>query len=172
MALPNIEDIYSNIGFALTYIQTVEKNIAFVTTFILQSEDPLTIEKLNSIKSKERKKALGYFIGKLKSRADLAPELEGFLAEFLKHRNDFIHNQDKIEGWNLDTKEGIAIAKAFTIRLWRQAAIINEILLALMLQWQKQTGIFPSGWKNDAPLIKEINEKYGSHIDELFTKKI
>ena len=92
MVSPNPEDIYSLIGFALTYTQSVEKNISFITTFVLQDEEDLIIEKLNSIESKERKKALGYFIGKLKSRVDLAPVLESLLADFLKNRNDFIHN--------------------------------------------------------------------------------
>jgi len=166
MASPNIEDVYSLIGFALTYIQSVEKNISFITTFVLQDEDELTIEKLNSIESKERKKALGYFVGKLKERADLAPVLESLLADFLKNRNDFIHNQDKIEGWDLDTEEGVAKAKVFTVTLWRQAAKINEILTALMLRWQEQTGIYPPGAR-----IDEIEETYGPYIDILFTEK-
>jgi len=171
MASPNTEDIYSLIGFALTYIQSVEKNISFITTFVLQDEESLTIERLNSIKCRERKKALGYFIGKLKTRADLAPALEGLLADFLKNRNDFIHNQDKIEGWDLDTEEGIKNAKIFTVTLWRQAARINEILVALMLRWQEQTGIYPPGARNDDPHIKEIDEKFGPYIDVLFTAK-
>ena len=171
MVSPNPEDIYSLIGFALTYTQSVEKNISFITTFVLQDEEDLTIEKLNSIESKERKKVLGYFIGKLKSRVDLAPVLESLLADFLKNRNDFIHNQDKIEGWDLDTEEGIAKAKVFTVTLWRQAARINEILVALMLRWQEQTGIYPPGARNDEPLIKEIDEKFGPYINVLFKEK-
>ncbi|WEA32706.1 MULTISPECIES: hypothetical protein [Aeromonas] len=71
MTSPNSEDIYSLIGFTLTYIQVVERSISFVTTYVLQDDDPLTLAKLNSIQAKERKKALGYFIGKVKERATL-----------------------------------------------------------------------------------------------------
>jgi len=56
MASPNSEDIYSLIGFSLTYIQSVERSINFVTTYVLQDGDPLTLEKLNSIEERERKK--------------------------------------------------------------------------------------------------------------------
>ena len=81
------------------------------------------------------------------------------MADFLKNRNDFIHNQDKIEGWDLDTEEGIAKAKVFTVTLWRQAARINEILVALMLRWQEQTGIYPPGARNDEPLMSCLKKK-------------
>lgn len=58
MTSPNSEDIYSLIGFTLTYIQVVERSISFVTTYVLQDDDPLTLAKLNSIQAKERKKLL------------------------------------------------------------------------------------------------------------------
>ena len=171
MVSPNTEDVYSLIGFVLTYIQTVEKNISFITTFVLQDGDELTIARLNSIEKNERKKALGYFIGKLKLRSDLNPLFEELLSDFLKNRNDFIHNQDKIEGWDLDSEKGVSNAKKFTVKLWRQANMINEILVALMLQWQKQTGINPPIVKKHQTVIEEINEKYGKFIDLLFAEK-
>lgn len=171
MASPNPDDIYSLIGFALTYIQSVEKNISFVTTYVLQDDDPLTLEKLNSIETKERRKALGYFIGKVKERATLAPPLETLLADYLKNRNDFIHNHHNISGWNLDTEEGQKVAKEFTVNLWRQAHKINEIFAALVTRWQEQTGIYPPEPHGGEEYIREIDEKYGAFIDVLFTSK-
>ena len=171
MASPNCEDIYSLIGFALTYIQSVEKSVSFVTTYVLQDGDPLTLEKLNSLEAKERKKALGYFIGKVKERASLAPPLENLLADFLQNRNDFIHNHDRIPGWDLNTEEGRDVAKRFTVDLWRQAHKINEIFATLVTRWQEQTGIYPPEPHGGEEYIKEIDEKYGAFIDVLFTSK-
>lgn len=171
MASPNSEDIYSLIGFTLTYIQSVERSISFVTTYVLQDGDPLILEKLNSIEEKERKKALGYFIGKIKERAQLAPPLEKLLADFLQNRNDFIHNHDKIPGWNLDTEAGVDIAKRFTVNLWRQAHKINEIFAALASLWQEQAGIYPPASPKVDYYIREIDEKYGALIEVLFTAK-
>ncbi len=171
MASTNSEDIYSLIGFALTYIQSVEKSISFVTTYVLQDDDPLTIEKLNSIEAKERKKALGYFINKVKERAILAPPLENLLAGYLKNRNDFIHSHDQIPGWDLHTEEGRNVAKKFTVNLWRQAHKINEIFAALVTRWQEQTGIYPPHSHGGEEYLKEIDEKYGAFIDVLFTSK-
>lgn len=171
MASPNPEDIYSLIGFALTYIQSVEKNIGFVTTYVLQDGDPLTLEKLNSIKAKERKRALGYFMGKVRERANLALPLDNLLADYLENRNDFIHNHDQIPGWDLRTEEGREVAKRFTVMLWRQAHKINEVFVALIARWQEQAGIYPLEPLRGEEYIKEIDEKYGALIDIFFTEK-
>lgn len=171
MTSPNSEDIYSLIGFALTYIQFVERSISFVTTYVLQDDDPLTLEKLNSIEAKERKKALGYFIGKVKERANLAPALENLLADYLKNRNDFIHNHDQIPGWDLYTEEGRYVAKKFTVNLWCQAHKINEIFSALITRWQEQTSIYPPEPHGAEEYIREVDERYGGAIDFLFTSK-
>lgn len=170
MASPNTEDIYSLIGFALTYIQSVEKSISFVTTYVLQDE-PLTMVNLNSINAKERKKTLGFFIKKIQKTTSLAPPLENLLSDYLNNRNDFIHNHNQISGWDLDTEEGIEIAKKFTVNLWRQAHKINEIFAALVTKWQEQTGIYPLEQHEGEEYIKEIDEKYGASINILFTKK-
>ena len=171
MTSPNPEDIYSLIGFALGYIQSVEKNISFVTTYVLQDDNPLTLKKLNSIEKKKRKKALGYFLGKVKERADLFPALEELLSDFLKNRNDFIHNHDKIPGWDLHTEEGRDVAKQFTVNLWRQAHKINEIFAALVTRWQEQTGIYPPEPHGGEAYIQELDDKYGALIDVFFTEK-
>ena len=171
MPSPNHEDVYSLMGFTLSYIQSVERNMKFVTTYVLQDGDSLTLEKLESINKKERKKALGYFIGKIRDRASLFPNFEELLSEFLNKRNDFVHNQDKIPGWDLSTPEGVVVARTFVISLLHQAHIINEIFAALLCKWQEQTGIYPpqSGESNE--YINSIEERYGVYVDILFTEK-
>lgn len=171
MQSPNLDDIYSLMGCTLSYIQSVERHINFITTFVLQGEGDLTLEKLNSINKKENKKALGYFIGKIKERVELHQSLEELLGDFLKNRNDFIHNQDKIPEWDLDTEEGVLVARNFTASLLVQGHKINEIFAALTISWQQHTGIYPPGFNEKYEFTQKIEEKYGALIDVLFTEK-
>ena len=171
MPTPNAEDIYWLMGFTLSHIQSVERNIKFVTIYVLQDGEELTLEKLQSIDKKESKKALGYFISKVKERAELFPKLKELMKDFLKNRNDFIHNQDKIPGWDLDSPEGLIVAKNFTITLLRQAHKINEIFAALVSSWQEQTGMYPPEPVDGQEYIRDIEERYGAFVDIFFTAK-
>src|SRR5439155_18047512 len=106
-SLSSSTDIYALMGFALTYLQSVERILRFVTTFVLQDGENLSIEKLQSLEAKEAKKTLGYFMFKIRERAQLFPNLDQLLGTYLKNRNDFIHSQSAIPGWDLSSKEGV-----------------------------------------------------------------
>jgi hypothetical protein len=102
---PDVNNIYSLIGVAVVYIQAVEHVIKLCTTFVLQGDDELTIEFFHKLDGHERKKTLGYFIGKIRERASLHPSFDGLLDSVLNDRNSLIHNQENIPGWQLDTLE-------------------------------------------------------------------
>jgi len=171
MSAHTFEDVHSMMGMTLCYIQFVEKHIKFITTFILQNGEALDLDKLNSLNNKESKKALGYFIGLIKSRADVIPELEELMANFLQNRNDFIHNHDEIDGWDLDTEEGVKVAKSFMSKLLLQGQKLNHIFVALTCRWQEQTGIYPPTANGDEALINKIDAEYGAFVDDIFTQK-
>ena len=171
MSAGKIEDVYSIIGMTLCYMQSVENTFRFITTYVLQSDGELTIEKLNSLNKKESKKALGYFVGLIKKRADVLPELEALMADFLQNRNDFVHNHDKIKGWDLNTHDGRKTAKLFMSKLLRQGHKLNEILVALVCRWQEQTGIYPKKADGADSIISQIDSKYGAFVDQMFTEK-
>lgn len=171
MPSPNVDDVYSLIGFALTYIQTVERQLKFVTTYVLQDGGELNLDKLQSINDRERKKALGYFMVKVRERAELHPALDQFMSTYLSNRNDFIHNQGDIPGWDLGTEEGITIAKAFTSNLLKQAHKINEVFIALVMRWQEQSGIYPPESTNNNAFFRSIEKRYGPLLDVLFTAR-
>lgn len=169
MTPPNINDIYSLMGFTLEYIQVVEKTIKTITTYVFQEDGDLTLEKLKLIERNEQKKALGYFFGKLKERVELDPSVENLLSDFLSRRNDFIHNQYKVPGWDLHSSEGQVVAKKFTITLLRQAQVINEIFISLIFKWQEQIGI-NLDVSDDSESIEKIYVTYKPQIDLWFTK--
>jgi hypothetical protein len=171
MSIPNPKDIYSLMGFAVSYMQTVERTLRFVTTFVVQDGGELTLSGLQSLDKKERKKALGYFIAKVRDRADLFPDLGGLLTNYLNSRNDFIHNHDAIPGWDLTSEDGVAVARTFTLTLIRQAHKINEVFIALTMRWQAQTGIYPPDQAEGQEFFDEIDKKYGYLVDVFFTAK-
>lgn len=170
MAHPNPEDIYSIMGFTLTVMQSVEQTLRFVSTFVLQDGVELNMARLESINKKERKQALGYFLGKIRNRTELLPHLDNVLTTYLNNRNDFIHNQGAIPGWNLAFEEGVAVAIAFTFNLLNQAHRINEIFSALMMDWGEQIGLdIPE--QIDIQYLEEVRNNYGELIYIYFTKK-
>lgn len=171
MHQPNEHDVYSLIGFTLTYIQSVERNIRFCTTFVLQGNTELTWETLQHINGQERKKALGYFVGKIKERAQLFPAFEELLNDFLQQRNDFVHNQDRIPGWDLETEDGILVAKKFVVSLLRQAHVVNEIFATLVTKWQVQTKIDTPTTLELQSYLEDIENRYGAYINTFFTAK-
>lgn len=58
-------------------------------------------------------------------------ELEELLASFLQNRNDFVHNHNKIEGWDLDTEDGVKVARIFMSKLLLQEHKIMKIFVTL-----------------------------------------
>lgn len=171
MPQPNEHDIYSLIGFALTFIQSVERQIRFVTRFVLQGDAELTWETFQRLEGQERKKALGYFLGKVKERTQLLPAFEELLNGFLQNRNDFVHNQDKIPGWALDTEEGVRVARNFVVSLIRQAHIVNEIFATLIIKWQEQVQINPPTTPEMRAYLEELENRYGAFISTYFSAK-
>lgn len=171
MSQPNSEDVYSMMGFALCQIQATERTFKFITTYVLQDGDDLDIEKLQSINKRERKRTLGYFMVKIRGRAQLHPSLDILLQDYLDDRNDFIHNQRDIPNWNLDSEEGTAAAKVFIMRLIRKSHKISEILMALIINWQAQTGINLPDISADQDYFDEIDQRYGHLVDVFFSAK-
>lgn len=171
MSAQAFDDVHSMIGMTLCYVQFVEKHIKFITTFVLQNGEPLDLDKLNSINKQESRKALGYFLGLIKKRADVIPELEELMANFLQNRNDFIHNHEKIEGWDLNTEAGIKVAKVFMSKLLLQGQKLNHIFVALTCRWQEQVGVYPKVEHEDEDLINKIDAEYGPLVDLMFTQK-
>lgn len=165
---PDPENIYSIIGLTLVYLQSLERNIRFCTTFVLQGDAELNWHRLQNIEKDEGKKALGYFVGKVRERAMLHPSFDELITSVLRDRNDFVHNMDKIPGWSLNTPEGTDVALAYALSLIRRAHRVNEILAALLLQWQVQANIHVETTADQDAYFQEIDRRYGHLVGPLF----
>ncbi|MBW0296788.1 hypothetical protein B4P00_11140 [Shewanella xiamenensis] len=168
---PNVEDIYSLIGVALVHMQSLESLMKFCTIFVLQEGDFIDFEGLTKLKKNAKKKTLGYFIGRVKERANVHPNLLLLLESFLENRNMLVHNVDSIPNWDLNSTEGTNAAKVFVGNLIRQTRILTQIFSALVTAWQQQVGIEIKLGDSEQKVLDEIQLKCGAIIDELFMEK-
>lgn len=169
---PNLNNIYSLIGFGLTHIQEVERIIKFTTTYILQKDSPLTLEKLERLNENERKYTLGKYFGKVRDSVDLHPQLDELLNKYLQDRNDFVHNQENISGWNLETEDGISKASLFICNMIKDGNVIMEIFIALTSNWVDQIELSVPTNKEQKLYLSQIKDRYEHHLEILFKAKL
>lgn len=163
--------IFQAMGASLLGIQTTEKFIKTTITYILpRDNDGLTFEKLAQQNKEEAKKTLGYFIGELRKRSDIHPDFDLKLSRFLELRNDFIHNFQDIEGFDLLTPEGHLIVVNFLNVLMGLTDEITKTLFGLGRAWQKQNSI-RFKYFDDHILTKHIDDYYVEKVDEIFYKQ-
>src|SRR5947207_15392683 len=115
------KEVLMTIGVALLLLQATEKVIRLCMTFVLQKTSSLTLESLLGQEDSERTKTLGYFLAQLRKRTDLDAEFDALLTDFLRNRNDFIHDLSRIPGWVEGSSERIAIRRQFVHGLIRQS---------------------------------------------------
>lgn len=167
---PEEEKLLVSVGAALLLLQTTEKVIKLCMTVVLPKSDPLTLGTLQRQEKVERKKTLGYFLTELRKRADLAPEFDATLEEFLEKRNIFIHNISDIPGWKLASKDGRAVAHQFVGRLIELNNKVLKVFIGLVSAWQKQIGL-KDHISEEHAFFSEIDEQVVPLINDIFYAK-
>lgn len=152
------ESLYTNMGMALSMIQSVERMLRFVMTIVIQKKGGLTIEKLQSQEKAEADKTIGYFLTQLRHRADVHPKLDSILKTFHEHRNIFVHDLTKVEGGGVETREQITTLNKFVFDLSNEAYFILRIFTGFMLTWSEQTGIKAPGINLDEIVTPQFRE--------------
>ena len=147
-----------------------EKLVRMVMTYVIQKGDgPLTLERLQTQREAEAKNTLGQFVTALRQRADLDPSFDERLKEFLKFRNQFVHNLDSVPGLGFDTFEGLAIAEAYTLEVATSAKHTLMVFTGLARRWSKEIGMRDDFADNE--YFAEIAQKYELLVDSIFFAK-
>jgi antitoxin component of RelBE/YafQ-DinJ toxin-antitoxin module len=133
-------DVLEAMGVALLVLQSTEDVLRLCMTFVIQKKK-LTLESLQQQEEIERNKTIGYFLSQLRHRVSVHPKFDSLLKDFLKNRNDFVHNLEQVPGWSMKSSEGRAAAKKFIYLLIEQANKVQQVFVGLLLAWQEQTGI-------------------------------
>ena len=126
------QDVLLAMGVAVLKLQTTEKVIRLCMTLVLQKGSPLTLEALEEQNEFEKNKTLGYFLSELRKRADIHDGFDALLEEFLKNRNDFVHDLSRVPGWQLGSLEQTAKAKQFVHHLIEQSDAVLKVFLVLL----------------------------------------
>lgn len=164
------QDVLLAMGVAVLHMQITEKVIRLCMTLVLPKETPLTFEALEKKNKSERNKTLGYFLSELRQRADIHDGFDALLEEFLKNRNDFVHDLSRVPGWQLGSREQTAKARKFVHQLIEQSDAIVKVFLGLISAWEAQVGMPKHSTPSDA-FFDEIETVYKPLVDQIFFAK-
>lgn len=167
---PEHQEVLLAMGVAVLMLQATEKVIRLCMTLVLQKQSPLTLEALQEQEETERNKTLGYFLAELRKRADLDDGFDVLLKDFLKNRNDFIHDLSRVPDWELGSPGRTAKAKQFVHRLIQQSEAVLKVFFGLVSAWQEQVGIPESALPQHA-WFDEIEAIYKPLVDQVFLAK-
>ena len=161
-------DIFIRVGVTLLHMQATEAAIRHVMTFVLQRDVGLTLESLQTQEKEEQHKTIGYFLGQLRRRADIAPQFDATLRLFLENRNKLVHRAEEVPGWNLETPEGREVARGFVDALLNQSSQVLLTFAGLIRLWQKTAGLENIG---DPRILKLLDEVHGPQSASIFFAK-
>jgi hypothetical protein len=119
------DELLSKIGSTLLAVQWTER-ILKATLPVAYLAEPMTASSLDADEMALEKKPLGALARALRARADVRPEFDELLAEFVRERNVLAHHFEM--RFALATIEGRRSAHAFCEKLQHLAQTIAESL--------------------------------------------
>jgi len=163
------QDVLVAMGTALLLLQTAERVIRLCMTLVLPKHQVLTLEQLHQQEESERNKTLGYFLAELRKRAVVDATFDSLLKDFLKNRNDFIHDLSRVPEWGFTSPSEVVASKAFVYRLINQSEKVTKVFSGLIRAWQEQAGF-------DSPVpehefFDDIDRSYKPFVDHIFLAK-
>lgn len=163
------QEVLVAMGVALLLLQTSERVIRLCMTLVLPKYEALTLELLQQQEESERCRTLGYFLAELRKRVDIDTQFDLLLIDFLKNRNDFIHDLSRVPDWGFENSQGALTSKEFVSRLIRQTESVTKVFSGLVRAWQEQMGI-------DSPMPKheffdDVERNFKPIVDHIFFEK-
>jgi len=163
------QEVLVAMGVAVLLLQTTERVIRLCMTLVLQKDQPLTLEKLQQQEESERNKTLGYFLSELRKRVDLDQHFDQLLKDFLKNRNDFIHNLNNVPAWGFRKHQNVLASREFVYQLIHQSENVTKVFAALISAWVEHN-------KLDVPVpdheyFDEIETTFKPVVDRIFFAK-
>ena len=134
-------ELLATMGAALLQVQMAEKVIRLCMTIVLPRQTPLTLDSLQQQEESEQSKTIGYFLAELRKRTNIDASFDQLLKDFLKNRNDFVHDLSRVPNWKLRTPEQAVVALQFILMFIRQTDEVVKIFVGIILSWQQQQGI-------------------------------
>jgi len=162
-------EVPARMGLCLLHIQAAEHVIKLTLQHVIRN-DSITLEMLEAVEEAERKKTLGYFLAKLRKRADLVPEFDEMLQKFLGRRNTFAHNLSEIPGWSLETEEGRQVAIKWLDETYQLTEQISKVFWGLVRVWELHHDN-PHPIAGEGDFFKDIDPVYTTVAKMVFRPK-
>lgn len=163
------QEVLVAMGVALLLLQTSERVIRLCMTLVLPKHGALTLEALQRREESERNKTLGYFLAELRKRIDIDAQFDLLLRDFLKNRNDFIHNLSRVPDWGFKKSHDVAASREFVYRLIRQSEKVTKMFSGLIRAWQEQIGTDLPAPNHE--FFDDIESNFKPLVDKIFFAK-
>ncbi len=159
--------LYSWMGICLLFIQLAERALQQAIATVL--DDPIV--RLSEQSEAERKQTLGDFLKKLKKRVRLEYALKERLYDFLRMRNQFVHD---LSDWDLKTAEGRRDAQLFVIELTMLALSTTALFTTVFQVWARDN--FDEEFFNEVEgeqrqLLKMFESQFGGTARKILAGK-
>lgn len=164
------KDALATIGGALVIVQMAERMIKLCMQFVLQKDDgPLTLKKLESLRTEEARRTLGYFLTQLRQRAEIETAFDDQLREFLTLRNQLAHNLSDVPGLGFEQPAEIEFTIEWANKLSSLAAHVLKVFMGLTRAWQSGIGMRDDFADNE--FFQEIDTTFQPLVDQVFMAK-
>lgn len=167
---PEQREVLEAMGVALLMLQNAERVIRLCMKLVLQRQPPLTLDSLQQQEEAERSKTIGYFLSELRKRASVHESVDVLLKDFLKNRNDFVHDLSRVPTWSLRTAEEATLSRQFVHQLIRQTEQVLKVFIGLVAAWQEQIGMSEPSLPNEE-WFSDIGATYKPLADYVFRDK-
>ena len=127
------KDLYAVVGLTLIQLQAIEQIMAFCMGFIFTDADGKTLFDLTNPKT--RKKTLGQLLTRIREKSELDPQFDLVLANFLEHRNQFVHRLTDNARMRFDSQVGRNNLRVFIGLLGSEMDTVSSILLGFIMRW-------------------------------------
>jgi len=163
------KEVLIAMGVALLLLQTTERLIRLCMTLVLQKGEVLTLEVLQQQEECERNKTLGYFLAELRKRVEIDVRFDLLLKDFLKNRNDFVHDLTRVPGWGFKKAQDVTASKEFVYWLICQSEKVNKVFSGLIRAWQDQSGMVLPVPKDE--FFDDVEVNFKPIVDQIFSAK-
>ncbi len=136
---------------------------------VLRKNGVNNLDTILAQNAEEANKTLGYFLSKLRMRASIEEGFDNNLKEFLKLRNQFMHDLSEVEGLGFQTAEGLAAANKYILRVASLAAYVLKIFMGLLRVWQEQIGMEDDF--ADDELFQEVDRDFKPGVNYWFQER-
>lgn len=166
-------DLCALIGLTLVELQGIEKLLRSCVGVVFQDSKGNVLDDLRD--ARKRKRTLGYFLTVLRQKATIDPTFDEVLSNFLRRRNEFVHDLLGNKRFSLTSAAGRRHIRMLLDRLRSEMDIVGKVMMGALMVWvhpekfenlsKVRTQFAEGTWMGDAEQI------FAPHVKKLVQPK-